>query len=207
MFESIKGTVDISKLFKFDRLLNKISGYIYDDELREMFCGLSPLRHYKSEILNSLITDCENENTITISYQKATAKNPKLMELIAKKLVYKNNKLYLYGYDLNKEASVTLPISRIVSIESRKITNDKSKGCAFKVRFELKDFDADFLTDEEKIIEEKENTILVESQYFNEFLAIQRILYFGPKCVVKEPLDFRNKIISKLKEMRKIYEK
>lgn len=206
LFNSIKGIVDISRLFKFDRLLNKIAGYIYDDELREMFYGISPLKHYDGAILNSLITDCENENTITIMYQKASAKLPKATEISAQRLVYKNNKFYLYGYDLNKKVSVTLPISRIKSIESRKTTNKKTNGSPFKVKFELKNYDADFLADEETVVNKNEDTILVEGQYFNEFLAIQRILYFGSKCTVIEPLDFRNKIISKLKEMRKVYE-
>jgi len=207
LFNNMKSSIDITRLFKFNQLLNKIAKYIYEDEIREEFYGLSPLKHYNSEIVNTLINVCEEENTITIMYQKATAKYPKQQEIIAKKLVYKSNKLYLYGYDLNKKVYVTLLVSRIVSIDSKKITNEKCKNNTFNVNFELKDFDADFLTDEEIVIGNNKNSILVEGQYFNEFLAIQRILYFGPKCTVTKPMEFRDKIISKLKEMRKLYEK
>ena len=57
----------------------------------------------------------------------------------------------------------------------------------------------------ETITETSEAGFTVEGVYHNEFLAIQRILSFGSDCTVIEPEEFREKIIQKLKSMRKIY--
>ena len=44
-----------------------------------------------------------------------------------------------------------------------------------------------------------------EATISNEFLAIQRILEFGPKCKVVAPDDFREKVVTILKDMKAGY--
>jgi predicted DNA-binding transcriptional regulator YafY len=62
------------------------------------------------------------------------------------------------------------------------------------------------LENNEEIIEKTEDGFLIEGFYFNDFLATQRVLSFGSKCTVIEPLEFKKTIINKIKEMRNIYE-
>ena len=47
--------------------------------------------------------------------------------------------------------------------------------------------------------------MIVEGEYHNEFVAVQRMLSFGANCTVLEPQAIREKIIEKLKNMRKNY--
>ena len=44
-----------------------------------------------------------------------------------------------------------------------------------------------------------------EGEYHNDFVAVQRMLSFGSNCTVLEPQAIREKIIEKLKNMRKNY--
>ena len=207
LFDKIKNSLEISKLIECDRFLDKLSEYIYDDSIKEMFLGISPLKYYDLSMINELVLACNQRYIIKLLYQKQYVRKPIKKEIIAQRLVFKNDKLYLYGYDLEKQASVTLYFKRIKSIISKHITDKGVKQNELKVKFVLKDFDANLLTEEEKIIKSATDGFLIEGNYFNEFLATQRILSFGSKCTVCEPLDFRQKIISKLKEMRMLYEK
>ena len=50
-----------------------------------------------------------------------------------------------------------------------------------------------------------ENGYIIEGEYHNDFIAIQRILSFGADCTVLEPENFKKKIIEKLKSIRREY--
>lgn len=207
LFDKIKNTIELSKLLECDKFLNKIAEYIYDKELKEEFLGISPLKHYNTEIVKDLVFDCMQGYTVKLLYKKQYTQNPVEKEIITQRLLFSNDKLYLYGFDLEKQDSVTLLFKRIKSILSRRITDKGFKQKSLKVNFILKDLDSCLLTENERILEKKKNGHLIEGNYFNQFLATQRILSLGEKCIVTEPIEFRNSIISKLKEMRKIYEK
>jgi predicted DNA-binding transcriptional regulator YafY len=82
---------------------------------------------------------------------------------------------------------------------------DSPKGLDTFVRFKLKNYSKLSLEETETIVEVQEDDCIVEGRYFNEFIAIQRILEFGSSCVVLSPDGFKAKIIEKLKKMRAMY--
>lgn len=207
LFDKIKNKISIQKLLDYDALSDKISKCISDEKVKEAFLGISPLKYYDTDFLKELYAACVNNYTVELMYKKAYSANAEEKSIVAQKLVFQNGKLYLYGYDLGKKDSVTLLFNRIKSIKSKKLTDKDYTQKPVFIRFILKNFNYEMLTQEEKIVKKETNTCTVEGSYFNEFLAIQRILSFGAHCTVVEPVEFRNKIISKLKEMRKIYEK
>ena len=99
-----------------------------------------------------------------------------------------------------------LNFRHIKSVEFRELTKNPNVIVKFKTRFWLHCTEPPTLNDEETVIGEENGKILVEGNYFNSFIAVQRILSLGSKCTVEDPPEFRNEIISKLKEMRKLYE-
>ena len=206
LLDKIKNTVSIYKLLEFNAFFEKISKYISED-IKEKVLGISPLKYYEIDTINELAAACANNYTVKLMYKKTSAKNPAEKNIVAQKLIFQNDKLYLYGYDLEKQDSVTLLFNRITSVESKKLTDKFFVQKPLFVKFHLKNYDLNLLTEEEKCLGKSDNGYIVEGGYFNEFLAIQRILSFGAQCTVIEPIEFRRKIISKLKEMRKIYEK
>lgn len=207
LYDKIKNSISISKLFEIDKFLNKVAEHIYDTEVREALLGISFLKHYDRDMARELDAACVNGYTLRLNYKKTYAAVTSEKEIIAQKLVYVNNKLYLYGYDTEKKDFSTLLLNRIQSVISKRITCEGCEKNKFKVKFLLKNSYGDLLTKEEKILETQDGGYLTEGNYYNEFLAMQRVLSFGSKCTVIEPKEFRNKIVSKLKEMRKLYEK
>ena len=61
------------------------------------------------------------------------------------------------------------------------------------------------LEENESIVKTEDDKIIVEGRYYNDFIAIQRMLSFGRDCTVLEPDEIRERIIEKLLEMREIY--
>ena len=206
LFNKIKHRTDIPLLIEYDKLIKKISNFIYDDEIREEFIGASPLIRYDIDMISDLDIDCKHQNTVELMYQKPTEKKPCLKKLMAKKLVFRNDKLYLLCYSFDRNDSIVLNCKGIRSIVSRNITQKKTDADLVEIKFYLKDFEYENLTEEESVIKKDDKGVLIGGKYFNKFLAMQRVLSLGSKCVVEEPSDFRDFIVSKLKEMRSLYE-
>lgn len=205
VYKKIKNSSNLLLILKYDELFKKLANYIGDNNVREELYGISALKNYEISLINDLLDDCKENKLLKLTYMSASSKEAKEKEITALKLVYQNDKIYLYGYDHQKQESVVLNIKRIKSILSRIIG---SKGVDVKttqVKFFLKSFGVTEIQEGETITETSEDGFTVEGVYHNEFLAIQRILSFGSDCTVIEPEEFREKIIQKLKSMRKIY--
>ncbi len=205
-FDKVKNSLDISKLIECDKLLYKISERILDADLKEKFLGISPLKRYDIEMVKELAAACANKYTLKLMYKKQYEQEPAEKEIVAQKLVFVNDKLYLYGYDFEKQDSVTLLFRRIKSIISKRLTDKEFEQKKFVVKFEITEFAENVLNENEKIVKKEGNSCLVEGSYFNEFLAVQRILSLGSQCMVKEPAKTRAAIISKLKEIKRLYD-
>ena len=206
IYEKIKHNADMKTLIEYDNLFKKIAPYIYDYDKRETFLGISAIRYYDSDLVKTIECAVENHDILELIYKKKDSAFDKNKTVIAHKIVLRSDKLYLYGIDLKTKASIMLNVKNILSIIARKPNDDNISPKGTTVKFYLKDYEPEYLEADEKIIEKTENGYFVEGNYFNEFIAMQRILSFGSKCVVHEPIEFRNKIIEKLKEMRSIYE-
>jgi len=204
-FKKIKNKTDIEILVEYDELFNKIAQFVSDDDTKEALVGLCSLKSYNIEQINELYKDCKSNKILNLIYKSPTSANKEEMVITAEKLELKNDKVYLFGFDLNKKQSVMLNIKRIISILSKKDGDDSNKTIPIKVSFLLKDFTIIGLDNDENIIEKNENGYLIEGNYFNEFIATQRILSFGSSCTVISPIDFKNKIIENLKKIKDIY--
>ena len=206
VYNQIKQDADIQLLMDYHLLFQKIASHIFDEEIKEKLLGISGLKYYDIEQVKEVLWDCKQERTLHLVYYNPAYKREHNKIFIAQKLVYKNSKLYLYGYDTEKKSPSILNFRFIKKIIARKLNKDEVTPKNTTIKFKLTDFGTEILADEENIIEASDNGYLVEGSYHNDFIAIQRVLSFGEKCTVIEPEDFKNKIIRKLKEMREIYE-
>lgn len=207
IYNKVKMNADVQLLIEYHDLFLKIASFIYDVEIKERLYGISLLKSYDVNMLKELLIDCAQERILNLIYMKPTTKKEEEKNVVAKKLVFQNDKLYLHCYDLKKSDFVVLQIKRILKINSRYFSEGKISEKSTKLKFQIKDFGIEMLSDEENIIKADDNGYVVEGSYFNEFYAMQRVLSFGVNCTVLEPLEFRKKVIAKLKEMRKVYDK
>lgn len=205
VYNSIKNKIGLDKLFDYDELFKNLANYVCDEEIKELLLGISILKYYNIENLKDFVIDCQQKKTLEILYKKTTSKNEEKREIIAQKIEIKNDKLYLYSYDVEKQESRVFNIRRIVSVLSRKIKKGDYEIKMTKIKFIIKNVDIEQLEDNEKIVEELETGFIVEAEYYNDFIAIQRILSFGANCILLEPQELKVKIIDKIKEMRKNY--
>ncbi len=205
VYSRLKADANIRMLLDFDELIQKISNYIYDSDIKEKFIGVSAFKYYSIDSIKELLVDCKYEKTLELVYKKTKKDNEYTKEVIAQKLVFNNDQLYLHCYDKSIHKSIVLNVKRILRILSRKIENGTPDIKKFVVKFYLKDFNLENLNEDEFVIEITNNEYIVEGAYYNEFLALQRVLSFGACCTVIEPEEFKNKVIKKLKEMRNIY--
>lgn len=205
IYNKFKEKADLQTLIDYDELFKKIATHIYDNETKEKLLGLSILKHYNLNLLKELIEDCKENTRLEILYQKPTSPKEYKKEIIASELVFQNDKIYLHGFDIKKNASTVLSLSRIKGILARYFNKDSIKTEKTTIKFIYKDLRTQDLDSNEIIIENLEDGYIIEGSYYNDFYATQRILSFGKKCVVLEPESFKNNIIEKIKEMRKNY--
>lgn len=202
----IKETANLEQLAKYDGLFRKFAEQISDNDTKEKLIGLSPLKKYSKDLINTLRSDCKFKRTLVLNYKSPASKTADEKEIVAQELVFKNDKIYLYGFDNSKKESVTLNIKRILKIISRSNKDDVFNSTNIKITFKLTNFGVSGLTDNEKILSGNfEDGFIIEGNYHNDFVATQRILSFGPACTVYEPQDFKEHIIELLKKMKEIY--
>ena len=204
VYNMVKQNSDLKTLLEYHELFERIAKYICDEETKEAILGISVLRYYNIQDVMDLIIDCQNNTTLDLLYQKPNSSVTR-RRVVAQEIACKNDKLYLYGYDLDKKDSIVLNILRIESIISKRFETRQIDKKLTNVRFILKDFDIKELEGNEIIVNNDNNVCTVEGAYHNSFLAVQRILSFGHKCTVLEPLEIKKDVIKKIKEMREVY--
>lgn len=204
-YKKIKEDAGLPLLLEYDELFKKIAFHMCDEKTKDALLGVSILKYSDVEIIKELYSDCKQNRTIELIYQKPTSKEEAKKEIIAKNIVLENDKIFLHGFDLEKKKPVVLNISRIKRILSRKFSKENIEIKTTKIKYFLSGKTFSLIENCEKIIEQKDDGCVIEGSYHNEFIAMQRVLSFGSKCTVLEPTNFRNSIIDKLIEMRRIY--
>lgn len=207
VFKKVKEkNTNIELLTRYDRLFRAIASHLTDKTKQEQLLGLSPLKQYPLDIVTELQSACTENKTVVLMYKAPAYSSGFQKEVIAQELVYKNDKMYLYGYDINKKESVTLNIKRILKILSNKNTDDKISSKPIIIKFKLTDFGVSGLNENEKILcGDAKDGFIIEGKYHNNFVATQRILSFGSACTVYEPQEFKENIITIIKKIKEIY--
>lgn len=196
--------IDIEELLYLSKFFKKIAHSIENELLRETLMQISPLNKVNSEIVLALIKACRKNEEISFSYQSPSS-GLKKIDLLAEKITVKNSKIYLHGFSPNYKNGACFLVSKIKDVPVTKITKtiDKSESCV-KIGCEIYDKKYE-LSDNEKIIAEYEDKIVIEITSDNIFLATQKILSLSNQCSVLYPEEFRENLISTLKNMRAQY--
>ncbi len=207
IYKKIRNDFDIKTILEYDKLFIKLANYINDPVIKEQIRGISAIKSIDIDMIYQLLDDCEERRILKLTYKSPNSQEESTKEIALKELVYKNEKLYLYGFDLNKKEAVTLNINRIHEILSREEKyNHKTVDIKpIAIKFQLRDFGVNGLEDYENIIEINKNGYIILGNYHNEFVAMQRILSFGSNCTILNPESFKEKLIKTLKSMKEAY--
>lgn len=206
VYNNIKDSLSIDTLIQYDYLFKKLANQVCDEKQKQSLYGISSLKKFSIDKIKELQEDCLYKRNLKLLYKTPTSNKEIEKEIIAENIVFRNDKFYLFGYDLNLKENIMFHINRITKILSRNNNDGNFSNNSTIVKFKLKNFGTSGLNDNETIIGgDIANGVIIEGKYHNEFLAIQRILSFGVNCTVIEPNDFKEKIIDSLKKMKEIY--
>lgn len=205
IYKNVYDKISAKELLAFDNFFEKLSGFVTDTETKEFIQGLSAIKHLNKTILEDLILHCKNKNQIIILYNSPKS-GKKEIEIIADKLEFKSEKLYLYGNNLtHKEYSFFL-VEKISKIQSIKIMKSSENFDKIKVIYENYNLEYKIET-RETLLEKTSEKLVIELTADNEFDAIQKILYKAEDCKVISPENIKKQVVDKLKLMVKSYEK
>ena len=207
VYNKAKQTADLKLLIEFEALFRKISNYVVDKDIKEALLGIGELKYYEPNFIQDLYYAVERQYQLDLIYKVPTSSVERRKQIIAQKLVLQNEKIYLYGYDVENDKSIVLNVRRIIQILSKTFKKKNPEENLINVRFVLSSDMLDSLSDDEYVVDQNEERLIVEASYYNEFLAMQRIMSFGEKCTVLEPQNFKESVIKKLREMRGVYDK
>ena len=204
-FKKIKNNASIDILLRYDELFKKIASYAGEPEAKEAFCGISVLKPFDVDFIKELNEDCKCGRTLKLLYQTPSAQKSSEKTVVAQKLEFQNDSIHLYCFDINKKKPVMLNVKRILSLISKLSGGGSVDIETVKVKFFLKNFGIASIEENEQIVETLDDGFIVEGKYYNDFLAMQRILSFGSDCTVLESQNFKEKVVEKLKNMRNVY--
>ena len=207
IYKQIKKTKNIQELFDYDELFKKIAYFVQDEKIKEELLGISVFKRFaRIDEIRDLIVDVENGTIIKLKYKKTLASRIATKEVVIKNIEVQNESIILSCFDILKNRKMTLNYARIVQILSRRKNDIDFEVASMQVRFKLTDFGVEVMRDNERIIDSDLEGYYIQGEYFSEFSAIQRVLSFGDKCTVIYPQDFRDTVISKLRNMRAGYD-
>jgi len=203
LFKSSYNKLDILDIIRLDGFLKKLSGLTKNEKTKDELDGISLLKNIDKDLLCDLITFSKNKNQITFLYNSPRS-GVKEIELIVDKLSFKSERLYLWGDNLTHGEYSYFLVDRIVKICSIKLHKDKKDFAPIKVLYEIAN-DGYILEADEKLVEKTEGKLLIEVSSKNEFSLIQKFLYKADDCKIIEPIDFKTKVLKKLKLMEASY--
>ncbi len=204
LYKNIYEELDLKEIIIIEDFFKKISEKLINDYTKNFLQNISVLKNVDRSILNDLLLHCKNKNQIVFLYNSPKT-GEKMIEIIADKLSFKSNKLYLWGNNFTHNEYSYFLVERILEICNIKFFKTKERFPFIKIIYEIYDLNYKLETDE-KIIEKTKNKMIIETNAQNEFNVMQRILYLSNNCKVLKPESFKIKLMNKLKTMEKNYE-
>ena len=206
IYKIILKSADFSDIYEYEKFINNLAVFTKNDTLREAMEKVSVFKNIDKNVLDELVKYSKQKLKITVLYNSPRT-NQKEIDIITDSLNLTDGKVYLSGIGLeyNKEANYLA--ERIIKIVDVDLENKpKIKLQPITVRYELSSVAANTkLADYEKIVEIKDDYVIIEAQTTNKFDIKRKIMEYGPCCTVLSPKDFREDIINTLKEMRAAY--
>ena len=99
-YNQAKTHTDMLGILSYDDLFRKIASRVCEEDKKEALLGISILKRYDIEMLKDLLLDCSQGRTLNLVYKKPSSTSEESKEVVAQKLVFQNDKVYLYGFDL-----------------------------------------------------------------------------------------------------------
>ncbi len=208
VYKALTKSIEVSDLLALQHFFEKISNYIEQEELKTKLKEVSPLDNIDSQLIKDLMSYTENNYEITIQYNSLSSGNKdKIITILADKLHISNGKLYLSGVNSEYHTYASFLVQNIGQIISVNMKNKAIDIQKITVCYEYNNDDNEKFEPlkNEKILINENNKLTIEITSNNKFDITQRILSHAAKCKVIYPEDFKEHIITTLKQMKEGY--
>ncbi len=206
IYRIILKTIDISGLLAFEKFLRNLAEKIKNEKLMETIKKVSVLKNIDLQMLEDLIKYSKEQMRLTLLYNSPRS-GIKDVHIIADKVAVTQNKVYIYGTSLDYNQESYYLVQRIVKVLDVQPKNPGDLDIKkITVGYELTSLNPNTkLSEDEKIVDINENSIIVEVETSNMFMMKRKILEYGSMCRVLYPDSFREEIINTLQKMREGY--
>jgi predicted DNA-binding transcriptional regulator YafY len=193
LITSIIKTLDTKKQEEFSYMKsNLFRGYSLND---------------KFELIDNLEKYCNNKKYVTFYYESAIG-NEKLVSLVAEKLHYENDALYLWGFDISNEETRYYRVDKIKKITTLNIILPSYSINPIEIEYKLCGYASEMFNPSitDIIVSETQNEKIILSKINNSFKFFQDILTYGSECVILSPREIQQEHIKRLTMILKFYQ-
>ncbi len=205
IYKGIYKNLSIDRLLEYDYLFEKITTLISDENIKEYLRGISILKGLDKKLIQELLADARKHTRLTISYLAGNTKDIEY-DITIEKLGFRSDKLYIYCYNHSIGKRTFLNFSRLKKVLVRQLRSDDIDTNDTIVEFNLNNYKDYVLETNEEIVNTNGDMATVRGAYYTDFIALQRVLSFGPDCVVLSPEGIKTTLIEKLQSMREQYD-
>lgn len=204
LYKSLYDKIEIKNVIQFESFFKKLSSLVENEATRNFLLNLSVLKNINIDILVDLMRHCSKKNQITFLYNSPRS-GAKEIEIIADKLAFKSEKLYLWGDNLTHREYSYFLVEKIMAISTIKLKRDNENFPSIKVVYELYNH-SDYIPEpDETILSKSVEKLVIEVNSKNEFSLIQRLLNKANDCKIISPKKLKNKLVDKLTKMEENY--
>ncbi|HPT40996.1 MAG TPA: WYL domain-containing protein [Candidatus Gastranaerophilaceae bacterium] len=206
LYKSIYEKIEVKQAVEIENLFKKIEMLIKTTKTKEFLANCSIFKNTDKYLIEDLLLHCKNKNQIVIIY-KSPRKIEKEIEIIADKLSFKSDKLYLWGHSLTHGEYSYFKVENILKILTIKLKKEKINNKVTRIIYEVYNPATNnyIIEQNEKIIEKNDKKLVIEKLCENKFETIQKLLYLAKDCKIISPQEIKNEVKNILKSMEKTY--
>ncbi len=196
------------RIRKTMRLFYKIALYIEDEDDKLNFIDFGYYSTINWNLVRCLEKHCKNKDVISLDYILPVGGNKIItMRADSLKISAWSQRLHLHGLLDNTRKFLHLPVDRIYTVKNVADENlsfkDVQDNLIYKVSKTI--YEKSFADEKEKIIDKNGDIITIQRPIDDEFLIIQRLLYFCPEIYYISDEKIKMLFKEKLQSVRAYY--
>lgn len=199
--------VPYQTIIKLNKIYEKLFILTQNDEIMDKIIGANPLINIDENVLKQIANPKIIGKKTQILYDSYNVEK-EILDIVPYKITEENNKMYLLCYLFKYNKISTLNVERILKVISVNLAEHFNKESFYEVIYKVFDNSAKDFTpkDYEEIIEQEQDCLTIKAKVTNDFWFIQRLLLFGRDFRIVSPDFFKEKLINKIKSIRKEYD-
>lgn len=204
--EYLAKELNFREIMDLNNLYEKIADLTFNEENKLNFEDTKPLKFIDKELFNKISNPEIINKKLYILYNSPQF-GQEDFEIIPQKIVYENEKAYIWGYNCKYESLSLINIERIIEIKNISPVENFNAPKVYDVVYEIfgESIDNFEPKDYEEVLSESKDKVTVKASVSNEFIFIQRILMFGNCFKIISPVFFKEILINKIKLIQKGY--